>query len=108
MGQLRKHRYTDKKPHLVRCIRAQDVQRRRDELGLDRHRIAALLLTSSQSPLDCVYAGWVVACQLDVSPEFDGLRCQSSGDGGRKQLPGLLSRRRLQCREHSVLFAIPL
>lgn len=67
-------------PDLIRRVRAEHIQRRRDELGLDRDRVVSLLLARCERLLDRVDAGGGVACELDVGAELDGLRREPARD----------------------------
>lgn len=66
---------------LVSSVRAEDVERGRDEFSFDRDCVGALLFTRAEGFLDRVDAGGGVACELDVRAELDGLGREAAGDG---------------------------
>jgi hypothetical protein len=88
--QLTQHTYNSQRPgtHLVRRVRAEDVQRGRDELRLDRHGVGALLLARAQRALDRVDARGRVAGELDVRAQLDRLRRQAARDRAREDREG--------------------
>ena len=71
--------------YLVSRVRAQDVQRRGNQLGLDWDRIRALFLSRPKSFLDGIDPGRCIARQFDISTELDGLRSQSTRDCRHKK-----------------------
>ena len=72
--------------YLVCRVGAEDVQRWRDELGLDGDSIAALGFTCAQSLLDSIDTGRSVAGKLDVSTELNRLRCEAASNGGHEDV----------------------
>lgn len=67
--------------YLVRSVSAENVEWRRNELGLDRHSFGALFLACTECLLDGVDTSGGVACKLDVGSKLDGLRSETAGDG---------------------------
>lgn len=92
-------------PHLVRRVRAQHVERRRDQLGLDRNGLVALFLACPQCLFDGVDSGGGVARQLNVRPKLDGLGRQSSRDRAREHGGGSGTGWVGERRKDRVLFA---
>jgi len=67
--------------YLIRRIRTQHIQRRSDQLGLDRDRLTRLPFSSPQSLLDGIYPRRRITRQLDIRSKFDWLRSQTPCDG---------------------------
>ena len=74
--------------YLVSRVGTEDIQGRRDELGLNGHCVAALAFACAQRLLDGIDTSGCVACQLDICTELDWLGCQAASNGGHQDVEG--------------------
>ena len=92
--------------YLVGSIGAQHVQRWGHQLRFYWDRFVALILPGPEGLFDSVNAGGCIACELDICPKFDRLRCQPSSDRGGEDGEGNSRDGSKERRIHSFRFAV--
>ena len=71
--------------YLISRIRAQHIQRRRDQLGANGYGVVTLLFSGAKCLLDRIDAGRSITGQFNIGSELDWLGGKSSRDGRHKE-----------------------